>query len=211
MELDDGDFEEEDDAELEELEKAIYSDDGSDEELDEEMDDGDSDISVDVRSKTEADGGSITSNEELSTAPKHLRSLEDQQIDEALSDAESEADSNFSLVLDPEGIVSLSPEMEAAAQAKVAAICVRYTEQVLEPAAQQAAIERAEAVARGEILQENAAHDDELAQMGLDPEEVRDTSMVAEYSKEIFGYMDRCEKETMANPNYMEFQNEIQW
>ncbi len=47
--------------------------------------------------------------------------------------------------------------------------------------------------------------------MGLDPDEVRDTSMVAEYSTEIFNYMARCERETMANPNYMDFQREIHW
>lgn len=210
MDLDeDDDVEEiEEDDELEELERAVDTDDASDGELDEEMEDGDSDVSVEERKD---DGGSITSTEEPQDHLRSTSALEDQPIDEALSDAESETDSNFSLVLDPDGIVSLSPEMEAAAQAKVAAICARYHQQVLEPNAQQAAIDRAEAVARGEILSENAAHDDELAQMGLDPEEVRDTSMVAEYSKEIFGYMDRCEKETMANPNYMEFQNEIQW
>ncbi|EIM19962.1 hypothetical protein E3Q22_02488 [Wallemia mellicola] len=38
-----------------------------------------------------------------------------------------------------------------------------------------------------------------------------DTTMVAEYAPEIFSYMCEQEIETMANPNYMEFQSEIEW
>ncbi|KAN0064900.1 B-type cyclin [Thecaphora frezii] len=123
----------------------------------------------------------------------------------------AEEGDNFDLNIDPEGIVSLHPELEAAAQEKIAMIKARYTETVIKPRALRAQQERYEAVRRGEIPPELAAHEDELAVMGLEPEEVRDTTMVAEYSAEIFGYMSRCEKQTMANPNYMDFQNEIQW
>ncbi|CAD6572617.1 MAG: hypothetical protein CYPHOPRED_004899 [Cyphobasidiales sp. Tagirdzhanova-0007] len=38
-----------------------------------------------------------------------------------------------------------------------------------------------------------------------------DTSMVAEYSEEIFKYMEELEIESMPNPNYMESQTEIEW
>ncbi|SPO37552.1 related to b-type cyclin 2 [Pseudozyma flocculosa] len=123
----------------------------------------------------------------------------------------AEESDNFELDIDPECIVSLHPELEAAAQEKIALIKARYTEAVVRPRALRAQQERHEAVARGEIPAELAAHEDELAVMGLEPDEVRDTTMVAEYAPEIFAYMSRCEKQTMANPNYMEFQNEIQW
>lgn len=113
--------------------------------------------------------------------------------------------------LDPECYVSLTPEMEDLAQSKVAQICARYEELVIRPSMVKQALERQAAVQRGELAPDIAAHDDELALMGLDPDEVRDTSMVAEYSKEIFEYMSRCEARTMANPNYMEFQGEIRW
>jgi hypothetical protein len=113
--------------------------------------------------------------------------------------------------LDPECYVSLTPEMEDLAQSKVAQICARYEEMVIRPSMVKQALERQVAVQRGELAPDVAAHDDELALMGLDPDEVRDTSMVAEYSKEIFEYMSRCEARTMANPNYMEFQGEIRW
>ncbi|PWN50713.1 hypothetical protein IE53DRAFT_81367 [Violaceomyces palustris] len=127
---------------------------------------------------------------------------------ESVTSAESD---NFELNIDPECVVSLHPELEEAAQRKVALICARYEENVLKPRGLRAQAEREQMASRGEIPPEMAAQDDELALMGLDPEEVRDTSMVAEYASEIFTYMLRCEKETMANPNYMDFQNEIQW
>ncbi|TKY85705.1 hypothetical protein EX895_005245 [Sporisorium graminicola] len=113
--------------------------------------------------------------------------------------------------IDPEGLVSLHPELEEAARRKVALIKSRYQEEVIQPRAVRAQAQRAEAVAAGQLSADLAAHEDELIVMGLDPEEVRDTSMVAEYSQEIFGYMARCERETMANPNYMDFQSEIHW
>nr|AAP94020.2 B-type cyclin 2 [Ustilago maydis] len=113
--------------------------------------------------------------------------------------------------IDPEGLVSLHPELEEAARRKVALIKSRYQEEVIQPRAARAQAQHAEAVAAGQLSAELAAHEDELIVMGLDPEEVRDTSMVAEYSNEIFSYMARCERETMANPNYMEFQSEIHW
>ncbi|PWO00558.1 A/B/D/E cyclin [Tilletiopsis washingtonensis] len=129
--------------------------------------------------------------------------------DDAVSVADSEAASLCSL--DPDFLVTLPPELESAAQLRVRDVCARYEEAVIRPNAARAAAERAELVSRGQLSADVAAHDDELALMGLDPEEVRDTSMVAEYSREIFAYMDRCERETMANPNYMSFQGEIEW
>ncbi|SPO25894.1 b-type cyclin 2 [Ustilago trichophora] len=113
--------------------------------------------------------------------------------------------------IDPEGLVSLHPELEEAARRKVALIKSRYHEEVIQPRAVRAQAQRAEAVAAGQLSADLAAHEDELIVMGLDPDEVRDTSMVAEYANEIFTYMARCERETMANPNYMDFQSEIHW
>lgn len=134
--------------------------------------------------------------------------------DEDEEDEDEEGSGEESIILDdldPECFVSLPPEMEALAQAKVAQICAHFEEIQLRPAMIKQARERQAAVERGELTPEVAAHDDELALMGLDPDEVRDTSMVAEYSKEIFEYMSRCEARTMANPNYMDFQGEIRW
>lgn len=135
--------------------------------------------------------------------------------DEDLDEEEDEEDSSDESVmlndLDPDCFVSLPSDLEELAQAEVAQICSRYEEVILQPAMMKQAMERQGAVERGELAPEVAAHDDELALMGLDPDEVRDTSMVAEYSKEIFEYMSRCEARTMANPNYMDFQGEIRW
>ncbi|UZJ52016.1 hypothetical protein CBS101457_001336 [Exobasidium rhododendri] len=136
---------------------------------------------------------------------------EEEEEDDEDEDDDSGAESVILDNLDPECYVSLPPEMELLAQAKVAHICARFEELVLRPAMMKQAVERQAAMERGEIAPEIAAHDDELALMGLDPDEVRDTSMVAEYSKEIFEYMSRCEARTMANPNYMDFQGEIRW
>lgn len=113
--------------------------------------------------------------------------------------------------LDPECLVSLPPELEELARNKAAHICARFEEGQLRPAAERQGLERQAALQRGEITPEVAAHDDELQLMGLDPDEVRDTSMVAEYAEEIFQYMSKCESRTMANPNYMDFQGEIRW
>ncbi|CAG8462745.1 12162_t:CDS:2, partial [Ambispora leptoticha] len=45
----------------------------------------------------------------------------------------------------------------------------------------------------------------------LDKDDVNDPLMVSEYVVEIFEYLHELEKETMPNPNYMEFQKELQW
>ncbi|CAG8503007.1 3046_t:CDS:2 [Ambispora gerdemannii] len=45
----------------------------------------------------------------------------------------------------------------------------------------------------------------------LDKNDVNDPLMVSEYVVEIFEYLHELEKETMPNPNYMEFQKELQW
>ena len=135
----------------------------------------------------------------------------DEDLDEEEEEEGSSDESVMLNDLDPDCFVSLPSDLEELAQAEVAQICSRYEEVVLQPAMMKQAMERQGAVERGELAPEVAAHDDELALMGLDPDEVRDTSMVAEYSKEIFEYMSRCEARTMANPNYMDFQGEIRW
>ncbi|PWN90433.1 A/B/D/E cyclin [Acaromyces ingoldii] len=112
---------------------------------------------------------------------------------------------------DPDCLLTLPFDLENLARQKVAAICDRYEDNVVRPQTERAAEERKEALAKGLVTPEVAAHDEELAQMGLDPEEVRDTSMAAEYAMEIFDYMAKCEAKTMANPSYMDFQGEIQW
>lgn len=168
---------------------------------DDHMSEGDSTSSSDHGTIEEADGaqGNWLESERLGVGmrPESVTSAED-------GDA---LDYN----IDPEGLVSLHPELEEAARRKVALIKSRYQESVIQPRAVRAQGQRAEAIAAGQLTADLAAHEDELIIMGLDPDEVRDTSMVAEYSGEIFQYMSRCERETMANPNYMEFQSEIHW
>ncbi|KDN53413.1 A/B/D/E cyclin [Tilletiaria anomala UBC 951] len=112
---------------------------------------------------------------------------------------------------DPECIIHIRPEFVDAAEHKKAHIIRKYDETVIRPQAEEARQQRQALLLNGQISQETAALDDELALMGLDPDEVRDTTMVAEYSEEIFAYMSECEMSTMAKPNYMDFQTEIQW
>lgn len=161
-----------------------------------------------------------TSDGEAQSIPQQQQQqLQQQQedatyADDALSTGSGEDDEDYDALNfnpDPECVVTLPPEYQEEALHKVNLISARYEQDVILPSMAKAALERQAAVQSGEIPPEIAAHDDELAQMGLDPEDVRDTSMVAEYAKEIFGYMGKCEMETMANPNYMAFQNEIQW
>jgi hypothetical protein len=49
------------------------------------------------------------------------------------------------------------------------------------------------------------------APLDLDKEDVDDPLMVSEYVVEIFDYLKELEIATMANPNYMESQNELEW
>ncbi|KAK0568505.1 B-type cyclin [Tilletia horrida] len=113
--------------------------------------------------------------------------------------------------LDPDHLFTLPPDMELAAQRAVAAIRARYEVEVLQPTVERARAERAEAVRNGTMTAEAAAYENDLVDAGLDPDEVRDTTMVAEYAEEVFAYMAQCEKTTMANPHYMDFQNEMDW
>ncbi|CAD6906902.1 unnamed protein product [Tilletia controversa] len=113
--------------------------------------------------------------------------------------------------LDPDHLFSLSPDMEAAAQQAVAAIKARYRSEVLIPALERAREERMEAVRNGTMLESVAAYENHLSDMGLDPDEERDTTMAAEYAEEVFTYMSQCEITTMPNPHYMNFQNEMDW
>ncbi|KAJ9479173.1 putative G2/mitotic-specific cyclin-2 (putative) [Pseudozyma hubeiensis] len=186
------------DAEIYDLAASQHDDDVIDED---DMSDVDSTSSSDEDTAEDAgvDQANWLESERLDAGgrPESVTSAEDGDM----------LDFNF----DPEGLVSLHPELEEAARRKVASIKSRYLEEVIQPRAVLAQAQRAEAVAAGQLSADLAAHEDELIVMGLDPEEVRDTSMMAEYSNEIFSYMARCERETMANPNYMEFQSEIHW
>lgn len=121
------------------------------------------------------------------------------------------ADAALAQQLDPDCLLRLTPDLEEAAQQKKAHIVRQYEETVVQPQLAAARLAREAAFASGEILQEVFAEEDELAVMGLDLDEVRDTSMVAEYADDIFSYMSECERNTMPNPRYMEFQTEIQW
>lgn len=115
------------------------------------------------------------------------------------------------LDLDPAGLVTLSLEEELVEQQRVTEICERFEATVLAPQALAAQAERQELVRLGQMDPDAAAHDDIMMQLGLDVEEARDISIVAEYTQDIFAYMGCCERESMANPNYMDFQDEIQW
>ncbi|PWZ02371.1 B-type cyclin 2 [Testicularia cyperi] len=180
-----------------------------DEDLD-DLDAGSDDAMSDVDSTTS--GSDDATGEEADGEPGHW--LESERLGagprpESVTSAEDGDALDYNI--DPEGLVSLHPELEEAARRKVALIKARFQDTVIRPRAQRAQAQRAEAVSAGQLSADVAAHEDELIIMGLDPDEVRDTSMVAEYSNEIFNYMSRCERETMANPNYMDFQSEIHW
>ncbi|WFD06089.1 B-type cyclin [Malassezia vespertilionis] len=129
----------------------------------------------------------------------------------SLRSDDSEALAVLGLDVDPAGIVTLPLDLELDAQRRVADICERYGQSVLLPQAYATQAERHELVQLGQLDRATAAHDDEMMRLGLDPEEARDASMVAEYADDIFEYMACCERESMPNPNYMDFQDEIQW
>lgn len=124
---------------------------------------------------------------------------------------DSEMLAELEMDLDPAGIVTLTLERELVEQRRVLDICDRFEMSVLVPQALAAQAERHELVRHGELSAAAAAHDDEMMRLGLDTEEARDISMVAEYAQDIFDYMACTERESMANPNYMDFQDEIQW
>ncbi|KAK4056435.1 B-type cyclin [Microbotryomycetes sp. JL221] len=52
---------------------------------------------------------------------------------------------------------------------------------------------------------------EQIQQVFDEPLDFWDTTMVAEYSEEIFEYMSQLEESCMPNPRYMEHQTEIQW
>ncbi|CAO1618506.1 unnamed protein product [Parajaminaea phylloscopi] len=170
---------------------------------DDEEDDDDDDYS-----------SSEAEDEDHGVGPSHEQPLEDAYVHDVVGGASADEDDEqdpLHFNPDPECLVTLPPEFQEEALYRVSLVSARYEQDVILPQLAKAALDRRAAVRSGELPPEVAAHDDELAQMGLDPEDVRDTSMVAEYAKEIFSYMSVCEMETMANPNYMAFQNEIQW
>ncbi|KAF2832989.1 A/B/D/E cyclin [Ophiobolus disseminans] len=61
------------------------------------------------------------------------------------------------------------------------------------------------------VEQEIAQHDIEEPVPNLDDEDVDDPLMVSEYVVEIFEYLKELEIATMANPEYMDNQNELEW
>lgn len=130
---------------------------------------------------------------------------------ETLASDDSDALAVLELDIDPTGLLTLSLDEELEAQQRVAEICAEYERRVLAPLALAAQAERHEMVQHGQLDAACAEHDDEMMQLGLDPEEARDASMVAEYASEIFEYMACCERDSLANPSYMDFQDEIQW
>lgn len=160
-------------------------------------------------------GSALASSDEEDEVLLHGENgVEDEDLDDEYDEEEEESSESESVHLnnfDPDCLISLPFEIDELARSKVERVCAMYEETVLHDAAVRQSAERQALVARGEMSADTAAHEDELAIMGLDPEEVRDTSMVAEYSADIFAYMAKCECRTMANPNYMDFQGEIRW
>ena len=124
---------------------------------------------------------------------------------------DSEVLAELEMDLDPAGIVTLTLDQEVIEQRRVLDISDRFEMCVLVPQALAAQSERRDLVRHGQMAASAAAHDDEMMRLGLDTEEARDISMVAEYAQDIFDYMACTERESMANPNYMDFQDEIQW
>lgn len=124
---------------------------------------------------------------------------------------DSELLAELEMDLDPAGIVTLTLEHDIVEQRRVLDMCDRFEMQVLVPQALAAQTERRDLVRHGQLSASAAAHDDEMMRLGLDTEEARDISMVAEYAQDIFDYMACMERESMANPSYMDFQDEVQW
>ncbi len=165
--------------------------------------------------QTSADGSSTVTSSVPSTANTTPWLDSGEQFGTLPSDefglTEAEEDALLAQKLDPECLLRLTPDLERAAQDKKAHIISRYIEEVLKPEQEKTRQQRFDMLRTGEITERQVADEEELELMGLDPDEVRDTTMVAEYAEDIFGYMARCERNTMPNPNYMDFQSEIQW
>ncbi|KAI8936293.1 hypothetical protein NX059_006713 [Plenodomus lindquistii] len=66
-------------------------------------------------------------------------------------------------------------------------------------------------VAPVQITEEDLEHITEEQPANLDAEDVDDPLMVSEYVVEIFEYLKELEISTMANPDYMDSQNELEW
>lgn len=167
---------------------------------------------VEDEEMSDQDDEDLSSSDEASdSSPTSPEDNEGIHLDDAESVSSIEGSEALEFNPDPDCLVTLPPHLEAEAVQRAILISAQYEQEVVAPQMMKAAADRLEAVQKGQLPPDVAAHDDELAQMGLDPEEVRDTSMVAEYSKEIFAYMARCEMETLANPQYITYQNELHW
>ena len=167
-----------------------------------------SDVSMSTDTSTYAPGAASVADTSRSpdelVSPSRLSSRSGQSEDSELL-AELEMD------LDPAGIVTLTLEHDIVEQRRMLDMCDRFEMQVLVPQALAAQAERQDLVRHGQLSAQAAAHDDEMMRLGLDTEEARDISMVAEYAQDIFDYMACMERESMANPSYMDFQDEVQW
>ncbi|CBX92797.1 hypothetical protein IAQ61_005841 [Plenodomus lingam] len=62
-----------------------------------------------------------------------------------------------------------------------------------------------------QILEEDLKHLTEEQPANLDAEDIDDPLMVSEYVVEIFEYLKELEIATMANPDYMDSQSELEW
>lgn len=156
-------------------------------------------MSTDLSHDTQRQDDVSVDRTTLSTSSSSLN------LDDSTALAEIELD------LDPQAIVTLTLEEELIEQRRVLEISERYELSVVVPQALAAQAERQQLVRSGQLDARAAAHDDAMMRLGLDAEEARDLSMVAEYAQDIFEYMGLCERESMANPSYMDFQDEIQW
>ena len=70
---------------------------------------------------------------------------------------------------------------------------------------------RMTAAAEQEIAEANLFVQQSQEASELEEDEAWDTSMVAEYSEEIFSYMRNMEEQMRPNPHYMDNQTEVQW
>lgn len=137
---------------------------------------------------------------------------DDDDDDEDDDDADSVPDDfEFLRTIDPGRQVCLPEDLELAAADKALQVRMQYEWTTIRPRAAAQEGERLRLLASNQLPAHVAEHEDDLAAAGVDPDEARDTTMVAEYTEEILAYLGRCEKRSMANPNYMDHQKEIEW
>lgn len=161
---------------------------------------------------TSASSHAVASDEE----PVESDAVSDAYLSDNIDDEDDDVDSvpddfEFLRTIDPDREVCLPEDLELAAAEKALHVRMRYEWSTIRPRAAAQETERARLLAAQKLSTRVADHEAELAAAGVDPEEARDTTMVAEYTDEILDYLSRCEKRTMANPAYMDHQKEIEW